>query len=198
MNKFFIIICAFIYLNTLIHAQQKGFIKFSDQKIWLVQIDDSLYTSNTIIEVNPGTFSLKARPQISYSWPSIYVEDEIEVTTNDTVFYSLEKNVSVYESSLSQAAPTITLYSNKNILPNISDTSYLKDGLILGAIATNWLSFYLKRIADSHYGKYKKAGSSADIRKHKNNFRDFDLYSQIGLGVSSALLTGYIYFTLFD
>ncbi len=196
MNRFVLLLLGFILFNSICYGQGDGFIKFPDTRIWVIQINDSLHSSDQIISLKPGKYLLKARPQISYSWPGIYVEDELIISAADTLFYSLEKNISHNEDNLNLQQLSNTSYINNEVVQNYKVKSYLKDGILMGAVAANWLSFYMKRLSDSYYSDYKNASSASGIKKYKNKFKDFDLYSQITLGLSSALLTGYIYLTL--
>lgn len=196
MNKQLIFVIALLSVGNLSHAQQTGFLKFSDLQTWVVQIGDSVISSDKVHSFEAGTYPLKARPEISYSWPGIFVEDEIFISANDTVFYSLGKNISVIENNINPPIVSNVSYSNKDFVTTLKENINFKNGMILGAVASNWLSFYLKRLADSHYKKYRNASSTHNINKYKNNFKDYDLYSQITLGISSALLSGYIYISL--
>ena len=196
MSRILFLIVGLISYNSVCFAQDNGYIKFPGAKIWVVEINDSLYSSDQIVSLTPGKYVLKARPQISYNWPSIYVEDEFTISEHDTVTYFLEKNISLNENIVSQQQLPTTPNTNNIIVQNIREKSYLKDGILMGAVAANWLSFYIKRVADSYYKDYKKASSLSGLKKNKNKYQDFDLYSQITLGLSSALLTGYIYLTI--
>ncbi|MGD9486733.1 MAG: hypothetical protein AB7W47_01805 [Calditrichaceae bacterium] len=74
----------------------------------------------------------------------------------------------------------------------------VKPGLVITAITSNWLSFYLKRIADDHYDSYKSTSNLSDMRRNYNKAKDFDNYSSIALGISAAALSTYLYLLIFD
>ena len=135
MNRFLCLILGFIFFFFFSIAQENGFIKFSDTKTWVIGINDSIYSSDQIVSLAAGVYNLKARPQISYNWPSIYVEDEVKISAHDTVFYSLEKNISFNENIISQQQLPETPFTDNVVTKNINDKSYLKDGILMGAVA---------------------------------------------------------------
>lgn len=196
MNNTKTFLFGLIFCSSIGFAQESGYINFTDSKTWVIQIDDSIFTSEKIVSLPVGKYQLKARPQISYNWPSIYVTDEIEIHSQDTTHYTLGNNLSNNEEHISRDLPETTLYKNSDYTPNIRGDSYLKEGLLISAFAANWLSFYLKRVSDSYDRKYRNASSLGNIKDYKGKSQDYNLYSQITLAVSTTVLSGYIYLIL--
>jgi hypothetical protein len=65
-----------------------------------------------------------------------------------------------------------------------------------GTVASHWLAFYFKNIADNKYKKYKSTADPVLMDKYWHDTQKFDRYSDISLGVSYALLSGLIYTVL--
>ncbi len=179
-------------------AQTKtGFVIFSGDEKWVIQLADSLtIDSGEVISLDEGNYKFKARPQISYSWPTVLVEGTLDIHNTDTLVYRLSVENSSVKDSLFSQLPNRTDYSKGVYLPAIQKHSKLKTSLILSALAANWLSFYLKRQADDYYKDYRRASSLAKLNNYYTKTRDFDVYSNIMLGISAAALSSYIYLTL--
>jgi hypothetical protein len=179
-------------------AQTKtGFVIFSGDEKWVIQLADSLtIDSGEVISLDEGNYKFKARPQISYSWPTVLVEGTLEVQDADTLIYRLSVEKSSGGDSLFSQLPKITDYSKGVYIPAIQKHSEVKTSLILSALAANWLSFYLKRQADDYYKDYRRASSLAKLNNYYTKTRDFDVYSNIMLGISAAALSSYVYLTL--
>lgn len=75
---------------------------------------------------------------------------------------------------------------------------YLKPGLVVTAITTNWLSFYLKRKADDYYDKYQSSSEVSRINHYYDKTEQFDMYSSVLLGVSTAATASFLYLLLTD
>ncbi|MGD9898170.1 MAG: hypothetical protein AB7T22_03485 [Calditrichaceae bacterium] len=97
------------------------------------------------------------------------------------------------EKSSDQSLVTISRMKNPNGIKRL-----IKPGLVITAITSNWLSFYLKRMADDHYDSYRNTSNLSDMRRNYNKAKDFDNYSSIALGVSAAALSTYLYLLIFD
>jgi len=179
------------------YSQDNGFIKFDSQETWVIEINDTLITSNDVLKINNGTYTFSARPQISYSWPAIYIEGEISISVNDTTHYTLTKDKSEADNiALNTSLPKTTSYKGLDYQPQSYQYPKLKTGLLITSVAANWLAFYLKRQADNNYRKYGRASSISELNKYYDLAGDFDTASTAMLSVSAAALAGYIYIAL--
>jgi len=75
---------------------------------------------------------------------------------------------------------------------------YSKPVLAATAISTNWLSFYLKRKADGYYDKYEGSSNSSKIKHFYDRTEQYDLYSSLMLGVSTAATAAFFYYLISD
>ena len=186
-----------VCLSSLFAQNMSGFIKYEGNENWIIEINDSLTVqSNTITNLPVGSYKFKARPQISYSWPSIIIEDTIEIHQADTLLFFLSAENSIAQPSPVHTLPKITSYPENGYQPSIRKNTKLKTGLIISAIAANWLSFYFKREADDYYKSYRSASNLSKINDFYDKSRQFDTYSSIMLGISATALSGYIYLSL--
>ncbi len=191
---------AFIICISSVYAKSDpGFVSFTGNESWLIEINDSLTVqTNMITKLPSGSYKFKARPQISYSWPAILIEDTFEIQAADTILFSLRVENSNVTTLPFQMTPKITAYSGNGYQPPIIKDTRLKTGLIISAFAANWLSFYLKRQADDYYHKYKSSSNGSKINDYFDKSNKLDTYSSIALGISAAALSSYIYLTLTD
>lgn len=184
----------------LAQYQNPGYIKFESSQDWVIELNDSLkLSSNDTVKLESGIYSLKARPVISYSWPAIFIEDTVEVAPYDTLVYVLKSENSVVTDDTLNAAGIIhkpVVYSENRYIPSYEQNSLLKNTLIITAITSNWLSFYLKRQADDYYDKYRAGSNLKKINNYYDKTQQFDTLSGVMLGVSAAALSTYIYLTL--
>ncbi len=170
---------------------------------WVIELNDEqiLVPNDTTLKVDDDMIIIRAQPQINYTWPSIFLSDTLNFSTHDTVFYLLDKRLSkgndksirIAEESeiISNQMPDIKTYGSDN-----KNYKWIKNSLIISAVVTNWLSFYMKNRADDSYEKYKSASSLDKIDKYYKRTTLYDNYSNVLLGVSLATLSGYIYMTL--
>jgi hypothetical protein len=178
-------------------SQDSGYIKFDSQETWIIEINDTLITSNEVLKINSGTYAFSARPQISYSWPAVYNEGKISVSTNDTTHFTLSKDKSVADNvALNTSLPKTTSYKDLDYHPQSYQYPKLKTGLLITSVAANWLAFYLKRQADNNYRKYGRASSISELNKYYDLAGDFDTASTVMLSISATALAGYIYIAL--
>jgi len=194
MNKVLFI----LLLYGLSFAQDFGYIQFESEKTWVIEINDTLITSNHTTRIETGIYNIKARPQISYSWPAINIESEVTVESGDTTYFRLttDKSSVIKNINISTELPKTTSYQNLDYQPSSPAYPKIKTGLLITSIAANWLAFYLKREADRSYVKYNRASAISDINKFYDLAGDFDNASSIMLGISAAALSGYIYIAL--
>ncbi|KAA3617240.1 MAG: hypothetical protein D8M58_03360 [Calditrichaeota bacterium] len=194
MNKLCLL---FIFFASGLFAQNDpGFVRFEANETWVIEINDSLIQSGTINELSAGSYKFNARPQISYSWPALFIEDTLQVIPYDTVVFVLSTDKSIVKNKLIQKKPKLTSYPENGYQPPIMKRTKLKSGLLISAIAANWLSFYLKRQADDNYKNYRSASNLSKINNYYDRSKQFDNYSSIMLGISVAALSSYIYISL--
>ena len=74
--------------------------------------------------------------------------------------------------------------------------AYMKHGLLVGSIASNWLSFYLKRQADIYYDKYKRSNNLSKLNYYYDKTSRYDAYATTMIVVSGVTLVSYLYFIL--
>jgi len=67
---------------------------------------------------------------------------------------------------------------------------------LTGTVATHWLAFYFKNVADENYDKYARTADPRLMKKYWDETRKYDRLSDITLGISYALLSGLIYTVL--
>ena len=196
MNKFILLL--FFTFGISFAWQQDGFIRFESSESWVVKLNDSLdVKTNQVYPLSPGKYFFKARPAISYSWPSIVVIDSMNVFSGDTTVFKLKQAEYLEEQKI--LSSTITkpiLYSEKDYIPKYENKNSIKTTLIISAVTANWISFYLKRRADSYYENYQSSSNLKKINHYYDQTKLYDNLSGIMLGVSVAALSTYIYFTL--
>ncbi len=73
---------------------------------------------------------------------------------------------------------------------------YLKPGLATLAIMSNWGSFYLKRVADDYYDRYRSTSNLHEINYYYRKTQQFDQWSNVLLGVSVVSISVYLYLLL--
>ncbi len=81
---------------------------------------------------------------------------------------------------------------------NNSQTSWLKEGLIVTSLVSSWGAFYFKREADKNFDKYMNQGNPGQIAKYYDRTKRFDTYSDISITISVAAIGTYMYFLIFD
>lgn len=185
------------WFNISAGQQSNGFIRIESDKNWIISIGDSLFSNGENLKLPAGKYNFQGRPQISYNWPAIIIDGQITILSDDTVKIIPQNYLLNTTRVINPIEPKIYDYEAVK-KDDYKKTTYLKNSLLFSAIVTNWLSFYLKREADGYYKQYGQAQSGNDIRKFKKKFNDYDDYSQIVLGISSAILSGYIYLSLTD
>lgn len=194
MNKFIFLL---LFLYGICFAQDEGYLKFKTTEQWVIEIEDSLtFTSDQVLQIRSGLYHFVARPQIAYRWPVILIKDQVDIMAGDTTYYKLSKDKSLVQNSPYNFTPRITSYNNRNYQPSSTNYRQMKTGLIVSAIAANWLAFYFKRLADDNYSKYQSASSISTIKTYYDRAGRFDDFSSIMLGISAAALSGYIYMAL--
>jgi hypothetical protein len=189
----------FIFLFQFIAAEAHetaGFVVIKSDRHWIIKIADSLLTNGNILKLDSGTYTFYGRPQSSYSWPATFSEGTVSVAAQDTVII-VPENFIIKEEIETERLDNFKSFNNKPLSqPPVAYRQYVKNGLILSAVGTNWLSFYLKRVADDYYDRYGQNSSLPAINRDKQKMKQFDTYSQVTLGISAALLAAYIYISL--
>jgi len=186
-----------LLISQISFAQDFGYLKFEASSPWMIQVDDTLITSKDILTLKSGAYKYTARPQISYSWPSIEIENVITISAGDTAIVQLSADKSTTSALIpDNKLPKTTSYQGRDYHPESNSYPKLKTGLLLTSVAANWLAFYFKRQADDNYSKYGHAASISGIRKYYERAGNFDDASTIMLSISAAALSGYIYIAL--
>ncbi|MBD3223529.1 MAG: hypothetical protein GF313_02295 [Caldithrix sp.] len=80
--------------------------------------------------------------------------------------------------------------------PHFDFRSWQKPAILVTAVATNWLSFYMKRKADDYYEKYKATSDVDKLERYYNRTKYFDTASNVFLGIATLTLSGYLYLLL--
>jgi len=189
------------FLHLLLHNSallaQYGTVIFEAEKPWIISIGDTLtILSDEEIELQEGEYNFSARPQISYSWPAIFVEGKVNIIQGEATSYQLNIQNSRSNQTSALFMPITTPVKEQSINFIDADNNNYKTTFLLSAIAANWLSFYLKRKADDYYDSYQSAASLGNINDNYNKSKQFDTYSGVALGISTAALSWYIYVML--
>ncbi len=193
MKTILIFLTALFLQNTVM--AQNGYIRFDANEPWTVSFDDSCsIRSDSVLTLPAGTYALIARPRWDYDWPGTTVRDSLRIHAGDTLTFKLRRSDGRVESAkLGFTAPI------KNMGPLLMRQSHprysknLKRGILIGAIAANWVGFYLKRRADRYYSRYQSANSLSQIRQNYHRSKQFDNISSAFLGLSVSALGTYIY-----
>lgn len=126
---------------------------------------------------------------------SEYVKLKRDGYNDQRVFIS--KDESSYFVNLKPKENNIPIQVAKANLGN-SQTSWLKEGLILTSLLSSWGAFYFKREADKNYNKYLTTANPAAMTKYYDRTTTFDTYSEISIAISAVAVTTYMYFLIFD
>ena len=183
-----------IFLQNNVIAQH-GYIHFDANEPWTVSIDDSCtIPSDSILTLPVGTHALIARPRWDYNWPGTSVRDSLQISAGDTLTFKLRRTApGMQPPKIGYTPPLQNVRSQffKRNQPRYSKN--LKRGILIGAIAANWIGFYLKRRADRYYSRYQSANSLSQIRQNYRRSQQFDNISSAFLGLSVSALGTYIY-----
>jgi hypothetical protein len=122
---------------------------------------------------------------------------QFTITKNgfQSAIFGLESGKDKYILSLAPLKPplTVTAFQSNNRPANLQ---WLHEGLIITSLASSWLSFLLKRNADTNYEKYMHSAVPEDIKKYYDRTVRFDHYAEISFTVSLISLAGYFYMLL--
>lgn len=192
MNKN--ILTLLLFFIPLAHAQD-GYLRFAATERWNITLNDSLTVlSDSCIALPAGKYTLAAHPVNDTHWPGILVRDSLSVSQGDTLTFHLNREKEIVKVTKPGAMPlriNTKFFRTSDQAPVFSMN--LKRGLLVGAIAANWLSFYLKRRADSYYSRYQSVNNLSQIRNNYHRSQQFDNLSSAFLGLSVAALGTYIY-----
>lgn len=188
-------IIVLIFALTGFGQEENGVLNFKSDEIWVITLNDSLHVlSSDTLKLHAGTYYIKARPQISYNWPARFISDSLHVYAHKTTTYILNKKTTQAESSIKPLVTEPLPYEPTfRLIPESEKNTTLKGGLLVTAIAANWLAFYLNREADKSYDKYLNASSSGAINKYWDQAQTLDTATQTLVGISAGALLGYIY-----
>lgn len=182
--------------------QATGYLVLPDSGSWNIEINDSLIipSSTKIISLPSGDYRLMFAPINNKNWQTRAEIQEITILPAETLQVSFQSRKFEKDFLLSQkkAGTPSTLE-----IPRISSQQsrlrkYLRPGLVVTAVATNWASFYLKRKADDYYADYQKTSDISKLNRYYKKAADFDIYSSVLLGISATALATYFYLMIFD
>ncbi len=122
--------------------------------------------------------------------------------TGSTDSLSSEQAVPYFQISRAEILPDSLVHADTysffgGLLPK-TKRDYTRSGLMVTAVLSNWVSFYLKRQADTYYGKYRHSVSLKDINYYYDKTSAFDRYSNALLIVSGVALSAYLYLLFSD
>ena len=110
--------------------------------------------------------------------------------------FVLEKPKS-YLFELQPLQPEITVGERSSFTYTLFHTRLKSKFIFLtGTVASHWLAFYFKNVADENYDKYAHTADPQLMKKYWDETRKYDRMSDIALGVSYAFLSGLIYTVL--
>jgi len=190
---------------TALFAQEKSFpcrLQLPDSHAWQVQIDDSSFVvkNRTSLPVPCGRHYLRLFRVNDRHWQRFLFADSVTFSSADSTLLQLSVRpalfmphpfpVARFSLSQPQSKPEHRLFTS------LFKKKNRKPALIVTAVAANWLSFYLKRRADDYYIEYRKSSSPSDMRRYYNTSADFDRYSTVALGISTAALSAFFFFLL--
>ncbi len=112
-----------------------------------------------------------------------FKEYRFVLNSSRSILARLEKDASYVEE---EPRPRLL-----GILPQRNVRS--KFALLTATVATHWVSFYFKNVADHNYSKYSRNADPVQRDKFWNRTRKYDRLSEITLGVSYASLAGLVY-----
>ncbi len=181
-------------------SAQEGYVHLKGEETWIIQLNDMTFQAgDTLLVVAEGKSVLTARPLLNYSWPGILLKDTLNVRAADTLL--VELNAARARPVAARKADTMTV--NRPYSPTFERETpawrgKVKTGLIITAVAGNWLSFYLKRQADDAYDRYRSASDLGRINDAYDKTLLYDDLSAATLGIATAALSAYIYLELTD
>ena len=186
-------IIAFLLLFTAVQAQQKamGFVALPDSNIIVLksvrQIDSLKIRPQSILQLPAGKQRLKLIFLNDRSWNNWAVDTTLNVPAADTLFLH-----NVHRSQ----TPMIR-FSTVALTPKASGhiqfKHWLKPGLAVATVLSNWASFYLKRRADDYYRLYRHTSDLNKIRSYYAQTKNYDTFSNVMLSVSITSLGGFLY-----
>jgi len=183
-----------LFFSSLAYAQH-GYLRFDTHEIWNVSLSDtSAFASDTCLALPPGRYYIAARPQWDNSWPGIILQDSLTVAAGDTIIFALRRTKKYLKPP--DIGNTMPLHMTRPLLMTGTGARFSKNTkriVLVGAIAANWIGFFLKRRADNYYSKYQSSNTLSEIDKNFHRSRQFDNLSSALLGISLAAFGTYIY-----
>ena len=186
-------IIAFLLLFTAVQAQQKamGFVALPDSNIIVLksvrQIDSLKIRPQSILQLPAGKQRLKLIFLNDRSWNNWAVDTTLNVPAADTLFLH----------NVQRSQTPMIRFSTVALTPGASGHTqfkhWLKPGLAVATVLSNWASFYLKRRADDYYRLYRHTSDLNKIQSYYAQTKNFDTFSNIMLSVSITSLGGFLY-----
>lgn len=183
-----------LFLQNSVMAQH-GYIRFDVHEPWAVSIDDSCtIRSDSVLTLPVGPHVLIARPRWDYNWPGTSVRDSMRISAGDTLTFKLRRTgPGMQPPKIGYTLPIQNVRSRFFKGNQARYSKNLKRGILIAAIAANWIGFYLKRRADRYYSRYQSANSLSQIRQNYRRSRQFDNISSAFLALSVSAAGTYIY-----
>ncbi len=186
-------IIAFLLLFTAVQAQQKamGFVALPDSDIIVLksvrQIDSLKIRPQSILQLPAGKQRLKLIFLNDRSWNNWAVDTTLNVPAADTLFLH----------NVHRSQTPVIRFSTVTLTPGASGRTqfkhWLKPGLAVATVLSNWASFYLKRRADDYYRLYRHTSDLNKIQSYYAQTKNFDTFSNVMLSVSITSLGGFLY-----
>ncbi|HED10651.1 MAG TPA: hypothetical protein ENJ10_08170 [Caldithrix abyssi] len=172
----------------------------TEGEVWEVLLNDSLTcTSSDTVTLAPGVYILKARPADDYQWPGPFIQDPLKLTAGSKLSYGLFNRNRLRAAGM----PGRILFPPPETKPELAPTVFYKkpffqNGLLATAILSNWGAFYGKRLADRSYERYLHSSRRNDINKYYRQSENYDLLSNVMLGISVTALSAYFWLLMED
>lgn len=170
-----------------------------DSTAWSIRIDDrSFVVENRVsLPVPCGRHYLRLYHENDRHWQRFIFADSVTFSHQDSTLLQLAP---VRPPFLPRPFPVARIRlkppednSGRWSFSSLFEKKRRKPALIITAVAANWLSFYLKRRADTYYDRYRKASSLSDMRRYYKASSDFDRYSVATLSLSAAAMSIFLY-----
>lgn len=197
-NKLIILALCLFFSQTA--RAQKAYLQIPDSTRWQVVLNDSVVRADSPYIIVPGgQFHLKLIPRNQKYWYLNVLDRPVTLSPNDTLRWAtliprLISSPPEFEKiQLGPVPEAGSLFKKPWTVKR-----YFKPALLIGAVASNWASFYMKRRADDYYGKYQRAASLDQINHYYDKAGEFDVYATVLLGVSVAAIGIYFYTILSD
>ncbi len=195
------LILLWILPSSSAYGSGSGLLTFKTEgEVWEVVLNDSLTCRSTdSLQLAAGMYILRARPAYDYRWPGPFIQDTLKLAEGAELCYTLFNRNRLSHIPLpgrinfpppnTQPEPGTTVFYKK---------PYFKNSLLATAILANWAAFYSKRLADKSYEHYLQSSRQSTIKSYYRQSENYDILSNILLGVSVTALSGYFWLLMED